>query len=427
MKPLNPTVQGACQSHRVKSRSTSGDSLSLCETVDTCSKCCRPASRSQSGWSFCVYCAAVTLSLAPFQHCSAQNFGHTDVLFEYGSDKIEINARTFTSYFPTRGISKRFQTLPGFASESDVDQGIMPNDEIVYNVLSDLQFWVDGVLQPEQLDAIQIRVRNRPSSVADTILSAESGVQSGGLNPPSNRVGKASASGNFHSDLQWFLESTDDDAQPPLGTYAIQLGISTNRAAVADSDPFYFIWHYGADIDDYESAVAFFEESLSEPTLPGDFDGNGILDAIDIGLLSAEVRLGNDTPSFDLNADLKVNDADRGVWVDDLRQTYFGDANLDGEFNSSDFVFVFQAGGYEDAQVGNSAWATGDWNGDAEFNSGDFVIAFQAGGFEQGPRAAVAAVPEPVGSSGIVFGVIWLVASLRRRAGRSGGSFSLCA
>ncbi|MCP4191597.1 MAG: PEP-CTERM sorting domain-containing protein [Pirellulaceae bacterium] len=156
--------------------------------------------------------------------------------------------------------------------------------------------------------------------------------------------------------------------------------------------------------------VAFLFDS---PGLPGDFDGNGILDAIDIDLLSAEVRLGNNTPSFDLNADQKVNDADRGVWVDDLRQTYFGDANLDGEFNSGDFVFVFQAGEYEDAQVGNSTWATGDWNGDAEFNSGDFVIAFQAGGFEQGPRAAVAAVPEPSSLCLILVGAALLV--FRRR------------
>ncbi|MDG2383940.1 MAG: hypothetical protein P8N76_19865 [Pirellulaceae bacterium] len=425
MKTLNPTVQGAYQTHRVKSRFALDDSLSSCEAFETCSKCCRPASRCQFGDSFCACCAAVALSLIPFQHCSAQNFGHTDVLFEYDSGKIEVNARTFTSYFPTRGISKQFQTLPGFASESDVDQGIMPNDEIVYNVLSDLQFWVDGALQPEQLNAIQIRVRNRPSSVPDTILSVESGVQSGSLNPPSNRVGRASASGNFHSDLQWFLESTDDDSQPPLGTYAIQLGMSTNRAAIADSDPFYFIWHYGADIDDYESAVAFFEESLSEPTSPGDFDLDGQLSVGDAEALVASIRTDSTDLRFDLDGDDRVSVSDLDNWVTRIANTWHGDVDLDGEFSSTDLVSVFQAGRYESQE--GATWREGDWNASGQFGSSDLVMAFQDSGYEKGLRPSIAnSVPEPVGSSGIVFGVILLVASLRSRTGRPGGSFSLC-
>ena len=66
---------------------------------------------------------------------------------------------------------------------------------------------------------------------------------------------------------------------------------------------------------------------------------------------------------------------------------------LTGEFNSTDFVVVFGAGQYEDAEALNSTWATGDWNGDGEFNSSDFVAAFTDGGYERGPRPA--AVPEP--------------------------------
>jgi T5SS/PEP-CTERM-associated repeat protein len=127
----------------------------------------------------------------------------------------------------------------------------------------------------------------------------------------------------------------------------------------------------------------------------GDLDGNGVLDAADINLLSAGIRGGSSDPAYDLNGDGSVNSDDRTFWVSDLKNTYMGDSNLDGEFNSSDFVFVFQAGQYEDGVAGNSAWETGDWNGDTEFDSSDFVTAFQAGGFEQGPRAAVSAVPEP--------------------------------
>jgi hypothetical protein len=61
-----------------------------------------------------------------------------------------------------------------------------------------------------------------------------------------------------------------------------------------------------------------------------------------------------------------------------------GDANLDGLFNSSDLVAVFQAGQYEDGVIGNSNWSTGDWNCDQEFDTGDLVLAFQAGIYELG-------------------------------------------
>ena len=135
--------------------------------------------------------------------------------------------------------------------------------------------------------------------------------------------------------------------------------------------------------------------------LPGDFNSNQDLDADDIELLSAEVRAGTNSAGFELSGDQLVDGADRSVWIKDLKNTYFGDSNLDGEFNSTDFVVVFSAGEYEDADPGNSTWAEGDWNGDGDFNSSDFVTAFSDGGYEKGPRPAAQAVPEP---SGFVLG-----------------------
>ncbi len=150
--------------------------------------------------------------------------------------------------------------------------------------------------------------------------------------------------------------------------------------------------------------------------LVGDFNGNGILDAEDIDLLTIEVSLGMNPSGYDLNDDGLVNDEDRTVWVDELKGTYFGDADLDGEFSSTDFVVVFQAGQYEDDEVANSTWATGDWDGDFEFTSADFVKAFQAGGYELGPRTAVlAAVPEPASIGLCGLAAVGLMLGLRRR------------
>ena len=142
----------------------------------------------------------------------------------------------------------------------------------------------------------------------------------------------------------------------------------------------------------------------------GDFNGDGLLTATDIDLLSAEARSTQNSAAFDLNADQQVNDADRTVWVEELKYTFFGDSNLDGQFDSTDFVAAFQAGKYEDEIVGNSNWSDGDWNGDGDFNSTDFVKAFQSGGYEAGPRSAAAEmVPEPSTSLLALLGFLLLI------------------
>lgn len=143
----------------------------------------------------------------------------------------------------------------------------------------------------------------------------------------------------------------------------------------------------------------------------GDFDGDGLLTAVDIDLLSAAVRDASGDLSFDLDGSGSVDAADRNVWVVDLKGTWFGDANLDGEFNTSDLVSVFQQGFFE--QPVDAGWGAGDWNGDNRFGSGDFVAAFTGGGFEQGPRSAVMAVPEP--ASILLFMLGCAVVLLRRR------------
>jgi hypothetical protein len=147
-------------------------------------------------------------------------------------------------------------------------------------------------------------------------------------------------------------------------------------------------------------------------TLVGDFDNSGVLDLPDVNLLSEEIAQGSDNPVFDVTGDGSVNSDDLNMWVKDLRGTWFGDANLDDEFNSGDLVAVFAAGEYEDPIAGNSTWAEGDWNADLDFDSGDLVAAFAGGGYEQGPVQAVNAVPEP---SACLLCAIGLAMFARRR------------
>ena len=161
-----------------------------------------------------------------------------------------------------------------------------------------------------------------------------------------------------------------------------------------------FVVHYGLGSAMEENRLVAYN-FLATDALLGDFDQNGTLEAADIDRLTRAV--GGTDLGFDLVYDAVINDADRKFWVEEIMLTYFGDANLDGEFNSTDFIQVFQRNEYEDSLVGNSDWADGDWNGDGDFDSSDFVVAFQSGGYETGPRGshsafahAAAIVPEPL-------------------------------
>jgi hypothetical protein len=144
------------------------------------------------------------------------------------------------------------------------------------------------------------------------------------------------------------------------------------------------------------SAAAMAQHDVSV----GDFNDNGKLDSDDIDALSAVVRAGTNDPAFNLNGDGLVDSEDRRVWVEEISETYFGDASLNGVFNTGDLVHVFKAGEYEDSVVDNSGWEEGDWDGDADFSTSDLVLAFSTGAFEGKPRLThdkPNGVPEPSG------------------------------
>ena len=66
-----------------------------------------------------------------------------------------------------------------------------------------------------------------------------------------------------------------------------------------------------------------------------------------------------------------------------------GDSNHDGRFDSSDLVFVFQVGEYEDNVPSNSTFEEGDWNRDGDFDSSDFVFAFRQGTYVAAGRRPI--------------------------------------
>ena len=153
---------------------------------------------------------------------------------------------------------------------------------------------------------------------------------------------------------------------------------------------------------------------LTAAVTSGDYNSDGVVNAADINLQAEAIAdAAPDLATYDENSDGVVDIADRKILVGDHLNTWMGDADLSGQFDTTDLVVVFAVGKYEtDALAG---WEEGDWDGDGSFLSGDLVTAFVDGGYEIGPQAAVATVPEP---SGIVLAVISLIGLLEIRRRR---------
>ena len=97
---------------------------------------------------------------------------------------------------------------------------------------------------------------------------------------------------------------------------------------------------------------------------------------------------------FDLTSDGELDLDDLARLIQDVLGTNYGDANLDGIFDSKDLLQITETGHYEDDVVGNSTWADGDWNCDAEFTTDDIVLALSTATFTTGTLASVRALRE---------------------------------
>ena len=141
-----------------------------------------------------------------------------------------------------------------------------------------------------------------------------------------------------------------------------------------------------------------------EPLPVGDFGMNARLSADDIDLLSQQVVAEINTPRFDLNSDGVVNSADRTFWIEELADTSFGDADLNGTVEFADFLQLSANFNQE------TGWAGGDFDGNGVAEFADFLLLSDNFGKT---GSGTAAVPEP--SAGLLLvGVLIGISSVRR-------------
>ena len=112
------------------------------------------------------------------------------------------------------------------------------------------------------------------------------------------------------------------------------------------------------------------EEQLPEvdPADAADFNGDGVVNATDIDLLFAALRVGDANPVFDLSEDGQVDDSDHNAFFE-LTGIFLGDADLDRDVDMTDFMAVSKSFGTE-----NAGWEGGDFDGNGVVDVDDFLI-----------------------------------------------------
>lgn len=116
---------------------------------------------------------------------------------------------------------------------------------------------------------------------------------------------------------------------------------------------------------------------VGEQPLPGDFNADGVVDGEDLADLCEGIHA--DDLDYDLNQDGVVDKGDMDQLVHEVLNTHYGDANLDGAFDTADLVQIFSAGKYETGA--DAVWAEGDFNCDGIVDSSDLVVALADGGY----------------------------------------------
>lgn len=125
----------------------------------------------------------------------------------------------------------------------------------------------------------------------------------------------------------------------------------------------------------------------------GDFDRNGALDVNDIDALVQTIASGTNTRRFDLNDDFLVNHSDLNEWlvlggaanpsVTGGNPFLRGDANLDGQVDSTDLGLLLNSFGANEQR-----WSNGNFNSDQVVDSTDLGLLLNNFGQTSFPVAA---------------------------------------
>jgi CubicO group peptidase (beta-lactamase class C family) len=190
----------------------------------------------------------------------------------------------------------------------------------------------------------------------------------------------------------------DADGDNPLSAFRLQV---PDTMAFEDNQSNRYWFSIAGNRAHYPELLLVFDSK-------GDFNEDGVLDVVDIDLLTEAVRGGSHDLRFDLDSNGAIDAEDRSAWLRDFKHTWFGDANLDGLVALPDFVVLAN---HFDRQGG---WGEGDFDGDGQVLFSDFVLL--ANNFGKSASGTTASVPEPTSATLATISVfILLTRSSKRR------------
>jgi hypothetical protein len=142
----------------------------------------------------------------------------------------------------------------------------------------------------------------------------------------------------------------------------------------------------------------------------GDINGDGAVDVADLDELTAAVAAGSNDTLFDMDRSGTVDSDDRAFWLTDIKETFFGDVNLDQIVDAADLNTI----GLNWQSTTATSWSQGDFNGDGNVNASDLNDLGINWRRSAVAPASTASVPEPTGIVLLAIGFAWFGHRLHR-------------
>ncbi len=124
-------------------------------------------------------------------------------------------------------------------------------------------------------------------------------------------------------------------------------------------------WRASAEVDGSPGRIP------TPDGLPGDLNGDEVLNRADVELLYAAIAASSTDEQFDLTGDDTVDQDDVRFLIDELLGALPGDANLDGTVDFADFLVMSSNFGESREDI---TWLDGDMDGDGSVSFADFLL-----------------------------------------------------
>ena len=107
-----------------------------------------------------------------------------------------------------------------------------------------------------------------------------------------------------------------------------------------------------------------------------DFNGDDLVNDLDIDLLAAAVHSNTDVIDFDIDHDQAVGKSNLNWLVHEILRSRFGDSNLDGDVTTIELERAFM--NFTGTSGSNRRWASGDTDGDGGVDTMDLTTTIKS-------------------------------------------------